>query len=71
MRFDVARDARSCLGCGRTCSEPYSFCGKCLSDSYFAARPGLSPRMRNIVFWIGVFGVGALSYWLTTVLLHV
>jgi hypothetical protein len=70
MRFDVANDSRSCLGCGRPCSDPFSFCGRCLSASYSEARPGLSPRMRNIIFWLAVFAVGGASFWLTSELLN-
>ncbi len=71
MRHDVAHDERSCLGCGKHCSDPYSFCGKCLSksiyssESYFGAR--LRPRVRKnlweLVFWTLVFVTAGLAYW--------
>jgi hypothetical protein len=70
MRFDIANDSRSCLGCGRQCSDPFSFCGRCLSASYLGEKPRLSPRARKLIFWIAVFAVGGLSFWLTTELLN-
>jgi hypothetical protein len=66
MRHDLTSDERSCLGCGRQCSDPYSFCGRCLSNSYSAARPGLSNRMRNIIFWIVAIGAAVLAWWTST-----
>jgi hypothetical protein len=62
MRHDLAHDSRSCLGCGRMCADPYSFCGRCMSASR-APKSGLSPRMRNVIFRIVFFGVAALACW--------
>jgi hypothetical protein len=70
MRFDVARDARSCLGCGRQCADSYNFCGQCLSRTYSSARPGLSPQMRNVLLWLMIFLVGGLSYWISKLILE-
>jgi hypothetical protein len=60
-------NSHTCLGCGRPCEDPYSFCGRCVSASRYVPllpeRPNLRPIWKALVFWFSFFGVAVLAWY--------